>query len=414
VGIFETLGVQPIINLAGTSTRLGGALMTEEVISAMVEASADSVAMVELQAVGSELIAAMTGAEAGYVTSGAAAGLTLATAACLAGLDVGRIEVLPDTNGNMPNQVIIAREHRNGYDHAIRAAGAKLVEVGMNEILSGAGVRAAEAWEFEIAIGAETAAIAYVARPGSAPPLEEVVAIARQHRVPVIVDAASQLPPVQNLRSFIDKGADLVVFSGGKALRGPQNTGIIAGRRELIASVALQNLDLDETFEIWDPPRSLIPKDELRGLPRHGVGRGFKVSKEAVVGLLTALRLFTPEKCKSDAQQLGDYLDRIANGLADVPGVRAERVSRPDPEMLPILHITIDRKADSPDALDIARQLKAGSPPIYVNESLLRQGTLVLNAMNLNDERAALVVERMHQVFAGTPDGVISRAIPSV
>ena len=147
MSIYEELGVRTIINVSGASTRVSGPLMPPEVAEAMVRASQESVSMMELQAVASQKISEVTGAEAGYIISGASAGLTLGTAAILAGMDPGRMDRLPDTTG-MKDEIILAREHRNGYDHAIRLAGAKFVEIGMNEIVSGAGVRRTEAWEY--------------------------------------------------------------------------------------------------------------------------------------------------------------------------------------------------------------------------------------------------------------------------
>ena len=144
--IYDKFGVRPIINVSGASTRVGGALMPAEVIESMREAATESVSMSELQGAASRYISEVTGAEAGYVTSGASAGLTLGTAAIIAGCDLGKIESLPRTDG-FKNQLIISREHRNGYDHAARLAGAILVEVGMNEITANAGVRRTEAWE---------------------------------------------------------------------------------------------------------------------------------------------------------------------------------------------------------------------------------------------------------------------------
>ena len=195
MGVFDRFGVRQIINVGGSNTRLGGPLMAPEVVEAMSQAATESVAMEELQAAASRVIADITGAEAGYVTAGAAGGLTLGTAACITRLDIAKMDRLPDTAG-MANEVIIAREHRSGYDHAIRAAGARLVEVGINEVAAGAGVRASEAWEYEAAIKEKTTAIAYFFVPGSSPPLEQVIRVAHKHKPPVIVDAAAQLPPV--------------------------------------------------------------------------------------------------------------------------------------------------------------------------------------------------------------------------
>jgi L-seryl-tRNA(Ser) seleniumtransferase len=289
--------------------------MPDEVVQAMSDAASASLNMVELQAVASRQIAEVTGAEAGHITSGAAAGLTLGTAAILAGMNPGILDRLPDTTG-IANEMIISREHRNGYDHSIRVAGAKLIDVGMNEQVAGAGVRRTEAWEYEAAITDSTVGVAYSATKTSQPPLEEVIRVAHEHGLPVLVDAAAQLPSIANLRRFIDMGVDLVVFSWDKALRGPQSAGIICGKRELIASVALQHLDMDEYFEIWDPPEDLIPKSAIKGIPRHGVGRGFKVSKENIVGLLTALRLFSQGAYADEAASQRGYLEYIADSIS--------------------------------------------------------------------------------------------------
>ena len=257
--VYDTLGVRTIINAKGTATRLSGGIMRPEVSAAMVEASQHCVDMTELQAVASREIAKVTGAEAGYIASGASACLLLATAACIAGLDPGRMARLPDARG-MKNEVIMIRSQRNFYDHAIRAAGATIVEVGLPDRYAGAGVRDAEGWEIEDAISDRTAAIFYVADAASQPTLPEVTAIAKRHRIPVIVDAAAQLPPQSNLKRFITAGADLVAFSGGKVLGGPQASGILCGRKNLIMSAALQHLDLDIYEDMWEPPKSMIDK----------------------------------------------------------------------------------------------------------------------------------------------------------
>src|SRR5438552_331449 len=158
------------------------------------------------------------------------------------------------------------------------------------------------------------AAVAFPASPESQPPLEDVAAACRRHHVPLIVDAAAQLPPASNLRRFVDAGADLVAFSGGKGLRGPQSTGILAGRRDLIMSVALQHLDLDEHWATWNPPANLIDRDRLPGFPRHGIGRGFKVAREEIVALLVALRWFVAGDYHADIARFHVYLRTIADG----------------------------------------------------------------------------------------------------
>ena len=351
----------------------------------------------QLEGAASAVISEVTGAEAGYVTAGAAAGLTLGAAACLSGLDLAKMERLPDTDG-MPNEIVVCREQRNGYDHALRAAGARLVEVGMNERVAGAGVRRTETWEIEAAITDRTVAVAYAASPDSQPPIDEVAAACQRHGVPLIVDAAAQLPPASNLRRFIEAGADLVAFSGGKGLRGPQSTGILAGRRDLIMSVALQHLDLDEHWSTWNPPANLIDRDRLSGFPRHGIGRGFKVAREEIVALLVALRCFVAgDYRRTDIPRYHAYLDRVAAGLADLAGVHTQLRGSLDEDRFP----TLDVQLQNPQAaFDVARRLKTSTPAVYVNESGLHEGVLVLHPLSLDDCTTDVLIEQLRRVLS--------------
>ena len=200
MNFYQKLGLRRVINARSYSTKAGGSLMAPEVIQAMREAAESFVRMEDLQQAAGQIIARLTGAEAGYVTSGAAAGLTLGMAACIAGLDPLKMNRLPDARG-MKNEVIIQRVHRNDYDHALRAAGAKVVEVGFNY--------ATFPYEVERAINDKTAAIFFLAGSveGSLS-LEQIVQIAHSNHVPVIIDAAAELPPAENLRKFIAQGAD--------------------------------------------------------------------------------------------------------------------------------------------------------------------------------------------------------------
>lgn len=395
MSVYEDFGVKTIINVAGASTRVGGALMPRAVVEAMADAATESVPMVDLQAGASRYIAEVTGAEAGYVTAGASAALTLGSAAILAGMDPGLMDRLPDTTG-MKNEFIISREHRNGYDHAARVAGARFVEVGMNEVVANAGVRRTEAWEYEAAIGPNTAAIYYGQGPDSEPPLAEVIAVARRHNVPVIVDAAGELPPKANLRRFIEMGADLVAFSGGKALRGPQSSGILCGRRDLIASAALQHLDMDEFFGIWDPPADFIPKDSLVGIPRHGIGRGFKVAKEEVAGLLVALRTFVEGGYDASYAEQRGYLEYLADGLSGLP---ADAVIDVPGEGSPVLTLTLDEGALGRTAFEVSQALKNGDARVFVQEMGLADGALVINPLNLNQARTEALAEALRGVL---------------
>ena len=179
MSVYDTLGVRTIINASGAVTRLGGAAMSETVLDAFHDAARDWVPLEQLQAAASKMLAQVTGAEAGLVTSGAAASLTLGAAAIMAGYDLARMEQLPNTE-NFPHEFVVAREQRSGYDHAVRAAGASLVEVGFNEVVAGAGVRRTEAWEYEAAFSERTAGVLYVYSSSSQPALKAVVEVAHR------------------------------------------------------------------------------------------------------------------------------------------------------------------------------------------------------------------------------------------
>lgn len=395
MSIYEQWGVTPIINACGSVTRLGGAPMPAEVIDAFRDAAAEAVPLDELQAAAARQIAEATGAEAGLVTSGAAAALTLGTAAILARDDLGRMEKLPFTE-DIPHEFVVAREQRNGYDHAVRAAGARLVDVGFHEIVAGAGVRRAETWEYEAAFGPRSAGVLYVYDAQGRPPLGELVAAAHSHGLPVLVDAAGELPPRSNLRDIIASGADLVAFSGGKAIRGPQATGILCGRRDLIASAALQMLDMDDHHELWSPPPELIDKSRLKGIPRHGIGRGFKVAKEQIAALLTALRLFTQGRYDRELAGKRGLLQRITKEV-ESPACRCLIRTPADGQSLPILEIALDEQALGHSAFDVCRRLRAGRPSVHVGHGMLWEGKLVINPMHLNEERTGVLINRLRE-----------------
>lgn len=394
MGIYEDLGIEPIINASGAVTRLGGAPMSSAVLAAFCEAAQESVPIEQLQAAASKAIATATGAEAGLVTAGAAAALTLGTAAILARYDLGRMDRLPNCEG-FPNEFVVAREHRNSYDHAVRAAGARLVEIGFHEILSGAGVRRAEAWEYEAAFGPRTAGVLYVMIAGAQPPLEEVVRRAHAHHLPVLVDAAAELPPRANLRALVASGADLVAFSGGKGVRGPQATGILCGRRELIGSAALQMLDMDDHWQLWNAPNELFDRDKLAGMPRHGIGRGYKVAKEQIVALLVALKQFASGEYDRELAGFRERLNTIVAALVDSSAIC--RIEQDHAECLPILEIKIDERALGRTAFDVCRALRAGSPPCYVGHVGLPEGKLLINPLHLNDRRGAELARRLRE-----------------
>ena len=398
MGIFEKLGVKPLINASGTITRVGGAWMTREALDAITEAAFQSVRLDELQAAASRIIAERTHAEAGIVTNGTSAALMLATAACICGLDVARMNRLPDTR-NMPDEVIMPWHQISGYSHAIRAAGAKIIGVGIpNSTTPPREVHTIGAWDVEAAITEKTAAIALADREGAHPPLTDVVAIGRKYAIPIIVDVAAQVPPVKNLYRFIDMGADLVCISGGKGIRGPQGSGILCGRKELIASALLQSQDMaGESFELWDPPKDLIPKENLKGKPEHGIGRGCKVTKEEIVGLLAALDNFTEENFAALSARLRGFLGDIADRIKDVAGIRMQ-IIEDYPGGYPMLDVSLDASVLGMKARDIWESLRRDG--ILARDSYLDDGRLIIHTINMNEASAAFIAERLHAALS--------------
>jgi D-glucosaminate-6-phosphate ammonia-lyase len=388
--IFERFGIARVINATGTVTRLGASPIDPEVAAAMAEAAQVSVDIAELQARASAVISQVTGAEAGIVTSGAMGGLLVGAAACIAGFDAVKMSKLPDTDG-MRNEFIVSRSHRNSYDHGVRAAGARLVEVGLPDRLTGCGVRDTEAWEYESAIGDRTAGILYLARADSRPDLASVTRVAHANGVPVLVDAAAELPPASNLRRFIDEGADLVAFSGGKGIGGPSASGILCGRKPLVASALLQQLDLDFISEDWEPPTTLIDKRQLRGVPRHGIGRGCKVGKEQIAGLLTALMRFAGDDDAARNRRFAAITDSLLRALGNPPGAQVRTVTDASHGGMPLVEIVIAPRAGKPNAMQIAALLRAATPPIHVDATSADAGVLMLVPTCLALDDAAII-----------------------
>ncbi|WP_119304144.1 aminotransferase class V-fold PLP-dependent enzyme [Dongia deserti] len=396
MNIYERRGIKTLINAKGPATRLSGGVMHPAVLAAMSEAAGHCVDMAELEAHASQVIADVTGAEAGYVASGAAACLLLATAACVTGLDPGRMARLPDTSG-MKNEVIVVRSQRNFYDHAVRTAGVRFVEVGLPDRYAGAGIRDAEPWEIADAISERTAAVFYVADRAARPSLVDVVKVAHAAGVPVIVDAAAQLPPQGNLRRFITEGADLVAFSGGKAINGPQATGFLCGRRDLVMAAALQHLDLDILWEQWAPPPILIDKGRLKGTPQHGIGRPCKVGKEQIIGLLAALELFVAEGDEARHGRWCKLAQDLADGLQSLPGCRVELTGFDNVEEVPIVTLALPRDGTL-SAQDLVIALQSGTPSIQVDPTFCDQGIVAFNPMCLQVGESAIVVDAVQRL----------------
>jgi L-seryl-tRNA(Ser) seleniumtransferase len=369
--IYRKLGVRPVIHGSGTTTRYGGSMLRPEALEAMREASQALVNIDELNEAAGAAIARMLGAEAAFVTAGASSGLILQAAACIAGADPAKITRLPDTRG-MRNEIVIQRAHRFAYDQAYRVAGGVLVEIGL--------ARRTQPFELDDAITERTAAVAHLISPFTSPPgtlpLDQVIAIAHRRSVPVIVDAASMLPPRENLTKFLRLGADLVSFSGGKGIRGPQSTGILAGRRDLVCAAA------------------------LNASPNQALGRAAKTSKEEIAGLVTALELFMAEDEASEMKRYTDVCQTIVDTLADIHGLRVVVEQDPVNRVLPhaVVYFGPDWRGPSGHAVQIA--LAQGDPHIYVQQGAHQGGyfdEIAVDPINLQPGDETIVAARLRE-----------------
>jgi L-seryl-tRNA(Ser) seleniumtransferase len=337
--VYTRLGLRPIINASGTYTHLGGSLMPPEVIEAMNAAAQQYVPIRDLtQAVG-DRIAQLTGNDGALVTTGAAGAIFVGTCACIAGDDPDRMKRLPFTDG-MKNEVIVQKLHLTGWTRQCEAAGARLIEVEHRE-------------QMERAISGRTAMIYFLVAdkhfgqyrdqpgaPGGKISLGECVAVAKPVRIPVLVDAAAELPPVDSLSAYTKAGADLVAFSGGKGLRGPQNAGLLLGRKDLI-SIASRYQS-----------------------PYSGIGRDLKISKETMIGMLAAVERYMRLDQASEWNQWKAQVDSMKTVLDTVPGIETGYVPREITNHVPRLWVKWDEKAWNFSREDCFKALQEGEPSI--------------------------------------------------
>lgn len=369
VSVYERLGVRPIINADARLTRLGGSRMPERVLAAMREAAASYVDMHQLQAAVGQRIAALTRNEAAYVTTGAAAGLVLAALAAINEGDLRTIARMLEGEVPAKRRVVVQRRQRIPYDVVMRLAGAEFVEIG-NALQT-------FAWELEAAIDDETAMVLYVAGDhlaGGALGLEEVVAIARPRSVPVVVDAAAQLPPPDNLWRFTSElGADAAIFSGGKDLRGPQASGLIVGKAPFLAAVA------------------------VNGSPHQRLGRPMKVGKEEMVGLLAAVEGYLERDHAAALAALEAMVAMWIERFSRRPGVCAER-EFPDEagQPAPRLRLTFDRERVGLDGVTMQRRLWEGEPAIAVAAS---PHGISLSFGTLDGDDSDVIARRIEQIL---------------
>lgn len=372
---FQRLGVRTVINAFETVSIVGGTRIHPEVLEAMRDAASDFVFLPELQAAVGKRIAELTRNEGAAVTNGALAGMILATAACLARHDVRGVHGWVRNPPPERNEVVVQRCQYSPYIGNVVQAGARLVEIGYVEN------RTPEA-HLEAALGPRTAAVFYTAgRPYErfAIPLEVVVDIAHQHDVPVIVDAAALLPPAENLWRFTQAGADLAIFSGGKGIQGPQDSGVVVGRKDLTDAIHSINS------------------------PIHGVGRALKTTKEDIVGLLVAIELCLAQDPEERYVRLLARARRMADALGDIPHLGVTilptgRQGQPCPRTV----LTLE-EGSGWRRQELVSTLRAGDPAILVGELDEDPHAIYLNPLSLDDEEEELVLERIKGLLRARP-----------
>jgi len=388
--IYSQLGVRTVVNARGNATLAGGTLMAPHVVEAMVEAARSFVRIGDLQDAASELISELTGAEGGYVTSGAAAALTLGAAAMLARLEPDRMDQLPDTRDG-PSEILVQRSHRNPYDHLVRASGARLVEFGD----AGGGT----ADEMAAGIGPATAGAFYHGQAEALGlPIVDFARTAHEHGLPVLVDASMNLPPRDNLRRFIAAGADLVAFSGGKTIGGPQASGFLAGRADLLLSVGLQQQDMDVQPATW-ARRALLETGALPRPPQHGIGRSMKTGKEEIVGLLVALRDYAERDEAAERRRWVALTDELAGQLALIPGLATRtEPAQADGRPVPMTIVCVDPDVYGRTAVEVVRAFETADPIVMLGDHEAEAGILRLDPENLDEDAVTAIVEAFRRV----------------
>ena len=357
------LGVRPVLNASGAYTKLTGSLMPPEVTKAWQQAAQSFFRLDEFHDAVGERIASLVGAQAAMVPAGAASALTLGTAACITGSCEERIHRLPDTSG-MPNQVIIQKSHRFNYDHAVRNCGTTFVEV-------------ETAQQLGAAVNPHSAMMLFF---NAADPLGQIHAadfarLGREHGLPTFIDCAGDVPPVENLSRFLKLGFDLVTFSGGKAIQGPQSTGLLMGRRDLIEAARLNTLPHSDT-----------------------IGRGMKVNKEEMLALMVALELYLERDHERDWQLWEKGIQTIVERLQAISGVETETYIPEIANHTPHLRIHWDQEQIRIGPQEAIAELSEGEPPIeVVPETVDLEVTVWMlrtNEVQLVADRIAEVLER--------------------
>jgi len=359
--LFRELDITPVINCRGTLTYLSGSLMLPEVVEAINSTSTEFANLNDVQDKVGARIAELLKCEAAMVTAGAASAMTLGTAACITGTDSDKIRDLPNLPGEPP-EVIMQDTHRFGYDHAVRNAGVKIVEVNGPE-------------EMERSINERTVmALYYNAASRSSISREEFVRIGKRHNVPTFNDAAADVPPVENLFKFIEMGFDLVTFSGGKAIRGPQSAGLLYGRKDLIEAAKLNHSPNGNT-----------------------IGRGMKVNKEEMFGMYVALDAYLKKDHDREWREWEDRCRTIAASAETVPTVQGEIHVHPGPaNHFPGLRLSWDQNRVGISPREVVQTLSEGAPPILATGN---DDTLNIAVIMLKPDQVDVVARRVKEVL---------------
>jgi L-seryl-tRNA(Ser) seleniumtransferase len=360
--LYASLGVKPVINGVGVVTVLGGSIMPPEVVRAMEEASRYFIPLPELEKKVGARIAELLKAPAAMVTCGAASAIAVGTAACLSQGDPAKLRQVPGREG-IRFEVIQQKSHRSGYEHQMELCGAKIVTVETRK-------------ELEAAINEQTGMMFFLNKgaPNGEIKSDEFVKIGKERGVPTMNDAASDATPKENLWKYTKQGFDLVIFSGGKALRGPQASGLLLGRKDLI--------------EASLPAMS----------PFGGIGRGMKVGKEELCGLLAAVERYLKVDHEAEYRELEARVASIRAALKGISGVQTDRHVPVIANEVPHVTVEWDESARGLSSQQVNEKLLAGDPPIHVQRP--GQGQLLISVWMMRGDEHKIVGRRLRQIFS--------------
>jgi L-seryl-tRNA(Ser) seleniumtransferase len=371
---YAKLGVTKIINAAGTYTALTASIMPPPVQEAVARAAKHPVRLEELQTAAGAYLASKLRCEAAMVTAGAASALTLATAACMTNGNRTAIHDIPTDVSGLKNEVIIQKAHRSGYDHAIRNCGTRFVQVETMQ-------------EYEAAFNERTVMTHFFnAAEAGQIGREDWLRVAHSHAIPCLNDAAADVPPISNLWNYTQMGFDLVAFSGGKGMRGPQNAGLLLGKKELISAAARNNNPSGDT-----------------------VGRGMKVAKEQIVGMVAAVDWFLSQSDAGMESEFRRRADRIAARLKNIPTLESKIViPNVAANAIPHLLIRYDPSRVKMAPRDVAAELRRGNPSIELHPGTgskpsaglpTDENTIVVGVWMLQPDEENIVARRLEEVL---------------